>query len=50
MQPVVQISLDLTNITEALETAHMAIRAAEIGLPAAIGVVPASIGSKQVRP
>ncbi|MDA8745306.1 orotidine 5'-phosphate decarboxylase [Rubripirellula amarantea] len=27
MQPVVQISLDLTNIGEAIETAHMAIRA-----------------------
>jgi len=27
MQPIVQISLDLTNIAEALETAHMAIRA-----------------------
>jgi 3-hexulose-6-phosphate synthase/6-phospho-3-hexuloisomerase len=27
MKPIVQISLDLTNIDEALETAHMAIRA-----------------------
>src|SRR5476649_1246449 len=27
MKPIVQISLDLTNIPEALETAHMAIRA-----------------------
>ena len=27
MQPVVQISLDLTNIQEAIETAHLAIRA-----------------------
>lgn len=27
MNPIVQISLDLTNINEALETAHMAIRA-----------------------
>ncbi len=27
MKPIVQISLDLTNITEAIETAHMAIRA-----------------------
>jgi 3-hexulose-6-phosphate synthase len=27
MKPIVQISLDLTNITEALETAHMAMRA-----------------------
>jgi 3-hexulose-6-phosphate synthase len=27
MQPIVQISLDLTNIPEALETAHMAMRA-----------------------
>lgn len=27
VKPIVQISLDLTNITEALETAHMAIRA-----------------------
>ncbi|QDT03286.1 3-hexulose-6-phosphate synthase [Rubripirellula lacrimiformis] len=27
MRPIVQISLDLTNITEAIETAHMAMRA-----------------------
>lgn len=27
MKPIVQISLDLTNIAEAIETAHMAIRA-----------------------
>jgi len=27
MKPIVQISLDLTSIPEALETAHMAIRA-----------------------
>ena len=27
MQPIVQISLDLTNIDEAIETAHLAIRA-----------------------
>ncbi|TWU17559.1 3-hexulose-6-phosphate synthase [Novipirellula galeiformis] len=27
MQPIVQISLDLTNIAEAIETAHLAIRA-----------------------
>ncbi len=27
MKPIVQISLDLTNIAEAIETAHMAMRA-----------------------
>jgi len=27
MRPIVQISLDLTNIAEALETAHVAVRA-----------------------
>ncbi len=27
MKPIVQISLDLTNITEAIETAHLALRA-----------------------
>ena len=27
MKPIVQISLDLTSIPEALETAHMAVRA-----------------------
>jgi 3-hexulose-6-phosphate synthase len=31
MKPIVQISLDLTNIDEALETAEMAMRAGWIG-------------------
>lgn len=37
MKPIVQISLDLTNITEAIETSHMAIAAGvdwlEVGTP-----------------
>lgn len=37
MKPIVQISLDLTNIQEAIETSHMAIRAGvdwlEVGTP-----------------
>lgn len=31
MRPIVQISLDLTNIDEALETAHLAMRAGSTG-------------------
>ena len=31
MNTIVQISLDLTSIPEAIDTAHLAIRAASIG-------------------
>ncbi len=50
MKPIVQISLDLVTIPEALETAHMAIRAGVDWLEAGTPLRPAGPSRYTVEP
>ncbi len=50
MKPLVQISLDLTNIDEALDTASMALRAGVDWLDPALAKKSMSLMAEKVNP